>query len=204
MATRCLDSARPLRTSCVAALLLALAATFSVSSAGAQRRTPLLSIGFGGGVTVPTGNAKDAYRSGVNGQGFLLVRLGPLPALRFNLAYQKFDYKQALGLGDAYTNILSGTGGLSINLLPGPVRPYITAGLGAFDVRSVSDSTTGGQTTSKVHFGIDGGAGLAISFGRVSAFAEGRVQNIYTNDGGVANAKSIQAIPVTFGILIGL
>ncbi len=98
-------------------------------------------------------------------QGFLLVHLGPLPALRFNLAFQRFDYKEALGIpSSTHANILSGTGGLQISLLPGPVRPYIT----------------------------------------VSAFGEGRVQNIYTNDGGVINRKSITQVPVSFGILIGL
>jgi hypothetical protein len=55
-----------------------------------------------------------------------------------------------------------------------------------------------------VHFGVDGGAGLAISIGRVSVFTEGRVQNIYTNDTGVIKRKSITQVPVTFGILIGL
>jgi len=38
----------------------------------------------------------------------------------------------------------------------------------------------------------------------VSAFGEGRVQNVYTNDGGVINRKSITQVPVNFGILIGL
>ncbi|MBK5189453.1 MAG: hypothetical protein JJD97_14510 [Gemmatimonadaceae bacterium] len=104
--------------------------------------------------------------------GSFLVHLGPLPALRFNLAFQKFDYKQVLGIPDAHANIVSGTGGLQISLLPGPVRPYVTAGLGAFQVRNVADSANG-TTASKVHFGIDGGAGLAVSIGRVSAFGEG-------------------------------
>lgn len=201
MPTRCLDTALPLRTCAVAALISVLSLTIA-TGARAQKQH-ILSIGFGGGTVVPVGDAKDYFKSGVTGQGFLLVHLGPLPALRFNLAFQRLDYKQVLGLPDGHANILSGTGGLQISLLPGPVRPYLTAGVGAFDVRSVSDSTTG-QTTSKVHFGIDGGAGLAVSIGRVSAFAEGRVQNIYTNDTGVINRKSITQVPVTFGLLIGL
>jgi hypothetical protein len=43
-----------------------------------------------------------------------------------------------------------------------------------------------------------------VRFGRVSAFGEGRVQNVYTNDTGVINKKSITQVPVLFGILIGL
>src|SRR4051812_38152313 len=182
-----------------AALALALAA----SSASAQRHTPILSIGFGGGAVVPVGKAQDDFKSGYTGQGFLLVRLGPLPALRFNLAFQRLDYKEVLGLPSSHANVVAGTGGLQISLLPGPVRPYITAGLGAFSVSKATDATSG-SSTSKVHFGIDGGAGLAISIGRVSAFGEERVQNIYTNDTGVINRKSITHVPVMFGILIGL
>ena len=151
----------------------------------------------------PTGDAKDAFKNGVNGQAFVLVHLGPLPALRFNLGYDKFDYKDALGLPGGHTNILSGTGGLSIDLLPGPARRYITAGIGAFDVSSVMDAANS-SNVSKVNFGIDGGAGLSLHFGRVSAFAEGKVQNVYTRSGGVISAKSITSVPVSFGLLFGL
>lgn len=196
----------PLLRSCVLVTLLAVAALpLCSSSATAQRKQPILSIGFGGGAIVPVGKAKDDFKTGYTGQGFLLVHLGPLPAIRINLAFQKFDFKEALGIPDGHSNVFSGTGGLQIFLIPGPVRPYITAGLGAFSVKSVSDSVGGTiTTTSKVHFGIDGGAGLSVRFGRVSAFGEGRVQNIYTNDTGVINQKSITQVPILFGILIGL
>jgi hypothetical protein len=205
MLTRCLPRALHVRTVAAAVLFTALALPLSSSSARAQYKQPILSIGFGGGVIVPVGKAQDDFKSGYTGQGFLLVHLGPLPAIRINLAFQKFDFKEALGIPDGHSNVFSGTGGLQIFLIPGPVRPYVTAGLGAFSVSSVSDSVGGTiTTTSKVHFGIDGGAGLAVRFGRVSAFGEGRVQNVYTNDTGVVNRKSITQVPVLFGILIGL
>lgn len=203
MSSRCLAPARRYRGVAAIAIHAALALSLVASSASAQRRQPILSIGFGGGTIVPVGKAKDDFKSGYTGQGFLLVHLGPLPALRFNLAFQRFDYKDVLGLPSAHANVVAGTGGLQISLLPGPVRPYITAGLGAFSVNSVVDSASH-TSTSKVHFGIDGGAGLAVSIGRVSVFTEGRVQNIYTNDTGVINRKSITQVPITFGILIGL
>lgn len=188
----------------IAALALIATALFCTSTARAQGNSHILSLGFGGGVTVPTGAYKDAVKSGFNGQTYILVHLGPLPALRFNLAYQKFSYKDALGLNGGSSALLSGTGGLQINLLRGPVRPYITAGLGAFDVRSTVDSATG-ATQSKVNFGIDGGAGLAFTLGKhIDAFIEGKVQNVYTRNGGFTNSKSIQTVPVTFGILFGL
>ena len=99
-------------------------------------------------------------------------------------------------------------GGLQINLLRGPVRPYITAGVGAFDIRGITETTTStsaSSTMSRINFGVDAGAGVAVVMGRVSAFAEGRVQNVYTKDGGfIKSAKQINVIPVTFGLAVGL
>ena len=205
MRTQRPDTARPLRRLAVVSLLVVAAFALTARHAAAQYRQPIPSIGFGGGAIVPVGKAQSDFKSGYTGQGFLPVHLGPLPAIRINLAFQKFDYKEALGIPNGHSNVFSGTGGLQINLLPGPVRPYITAGLGAFSVRSVSDSVAGTiTTTSKIHFGIDGGAGIALRFGRVSAFGEGRVQNIDTNDTGVMNRKSVTQVPVLFGILVGL
>lgn len=191
------------RALAIAASAILATLALAASDARAQGHPPILSIGFGGGTVVPVGHTKDDFKSGYTGQAYLLVRLGPLPALRFNLAFQRLDYREVLGLPSSHANVLAGTGGFQISLLPGPVRPYLTAGLGAFSVSQVVDSTSG-TSTSKVHFGVDGGAGLQVSFGRVSVFGEGRVQNVWTNDTGVIKRKSITQVPVTFGILIGL
>lgn len=157
----------------------------------------LIRVGFGGGMSVPTQHAADALKTGVNGQAYLLIDTGILPPLRFNLGYQRFSFNDALaGSGDATSSILSGVGGFSINLITlGPVRTYVTAGLGAFNI---SQTSAGGGSTTK--FGIDGGGGLSLRLGRFEAFVEGRVQNVYT-DAGFINEKNIQSIPVTFGIL---
>lgn len=165
-----------------------------------------LRIGFGGGMSVPTQHAADAFKTGVNGEGFLLIDLRVLPPIRLNLGYQKFDYKAlATGQSQGTTNILSGVGGLSITIIPfGPLRPYVTAGVGAFhvsdDAIAAAAATGATPSTSAIKFGIDGGAGLRLKLGRLEAFAEGKVQNVYT-DQGVINRKNITSIPVAFGIL---
>jgi hypothetical protein len=99
------------------------------------------------------------------------------------------------------TEILSGVGGISLNLFKiGPVQPYVTAGVGAFNMKEAF--TQNGTTTSEsnLRWGIDGGAGFTIKLGRIDAFLEGRVQNVYTESGAI-DTKSIRSIPVTFGIL---
>ena len=160
-------------------------------------------IGFGGGMEVPTSNAGDFYKNGVTGQGFLLINLGVLPAIRLNLGYSRFDFRNALSgeIQSGNGQILSGVAGMRVNLLPGKVRPYLLAGVGAFNIRNtINADGSGSVSQSETKFGIDGGAGLAFTIGRVDAFVEGRVQNVYT-DQGVIDTKSIRTVPVTFGII---
>lgn len=187
----------------VLALVLAAAPVAGAAQASGPPQEHRLRIGFGGGMEVPTSRAGDVFKTGVTGQGFLLINLGVLPAIRVNLGYSKFDYQDLVsgGAQGGNTQVLSAVAGMRVNLMRGPVRPYLLAGLGAFNVRSSAVDIEGGsvsQTATK--FGIDGGAGVAFSLGRLDAFVEGRVQNVYT-DQGFIDTKSIRTIPVTVGII---
>jgi hypothetical protein len=217
--------------------LLALALSVASAPARAQYVAPTgahfyhVSIGLAGGVTVPTGNSPTPIQTGWNGQAYVLIHLlNGLPQLRFNVGYSRSNYDSPNGNTSGVSvpgyfgkqqEVLSGVGGLNINLFHvGPVTPYITAGLGAFDIRTTVDtsevatggggplpsgSTTSGRTQSVVNFGIDAGGGIALGLGRVSAFVEGRVQNVYTNGGGlIKSSKHIMAVPVSFGVAVGL
>jgi hypothetical protein len=164
----------------------------------------LIRIGFGGGATVPTKEAGDVFENGVNGQAFVLVTPPGFPTLRFNLGYQKFDLKEALQAGAAtgQSTMLSGVAGLSINLFnAGPIRPYVTAGVGAFNLTDKVTTGAGSASESSLRFGVDGGGGLALRLGRLEAFIEGRLQNVYTSEKGLIDTKTIQAVPITFGII---
>ena len=174
----------------------------SQSGFGQQMPPRTIRVGFGGGVSVPRSDYRDALKNGVNGEAFLLVDPpGPFPPLRFNLSYQKFDFKDALAAGTSGdSQIFGGTGGFSVDLIRGPVRPYITAGVGAFNVQTSFEGSAGSGDFSSTKFGIDGGAGLAVQIGRIDAFLEARLQNVYTERGFV-DQKTIQVIPITFGIV---
>lgn len=190
-------------------VLLACATVLCATRGIAQQPSSyILSLGIGGGTSIPVNNTASnggtTVKNGINGQAYALIQLPGFLALRFNFGYQKFDYQDLLGVSPGSREIYSGVGGLQINLLRGPVRPYLTAGVGAFDIRGLTDTTTSSMA-SKINFGIDAGAGLAVVIGRVSAFAEGRVQNVYTKNGGfIQSAKQINVIPVTFGLAVGL
>jgi opacity protein-like surface antigen len=189
-------------------LLAVLAASSPLCAQGFGSDGHIIRLGFGGGVTVPISDAGDAFKSGVNGQGFVLVQLPGLPALRFALSYDRFSIKPTLanpaaaGEDEAgHSQILGGVAGLKIHLLPGPVRPYVMAGVGAFNVNDLVNLSTGTTSTSTTNFGVDGGAGIEVKLGRLAAFAEGRLQNVYTRNSGLVAKSSIKSVPVNFGLL---
>ena len=166
---------------------------------------PLVQFGFGGGMSVPTSNAKEAFENGVHGRGFMLINLPGIPSFRFDLSATKFDWKEALPGAPTEMSgeslVLGGLGNISINLLKGPIRPYVMAGLGAFHIRNqLQTEGEPDESSSQTRFGVDGGVGLAIKIKRLEMFVEGRVQNVYT-ESGVIDTKSIQTVPVTFGII---
>jgi hypothetical protein len=183
-----------------------------------------LAVGLGAGDVIPTGNASDNFSGSFQGQAYVVINLGILPELRFNLGYQRWNFKQQLlnNLGypttaSGYNNVLAGIGGTRIDLMRGPIRPYLTLGIGAFNFKSTVDTITSTGTAhstptvsqstlnqSSLKFGLDGGAGLAVHVGRVDVFGEARVQNVYTNKGFITSAKQIQAVPLTFGFLFAV
>jgi len=197
----------------IGAGLLAVGASapaFAQSSmGGGMNDQHMVRVGFGGGVSVPVSDAKDAFKDGVNGTGFVLVHiLNGLPALRFAFSYDRYGLKQQGALRPTtgedeigHSQILGGTAGIKMHLLPGPVRPFVMAGLGAFNVKDVIDAASTSSSTSKTNFGIDGGGGVEIKLGRLSAFAEAKIQNVYSKNSGVISRSSIQTVPVTFGLL---
>jgi len=188
------------------ALVSILALSLAHAPAHAQLGR-LWHIGFGGGVSVPAGDLKDALKDGVHGQAFL--GFGPFSSPfggRIAVNYQRFDLKSLEGSATSPSTgsgtVLSGLANMMYGINVGPIHPYLTAGLGAFDLTASPD---GGSSSSKVHFGVDGGAGLQVRLGRIEGFVEGRYENLFTDKGLDPNATSAksfaaQIIPITFGI----
>jgi opacity protein-like surface antigen len=170
-----------------------------------------ISIAVGGGISVPTGDYRDALKNGFNGQGSIIFNLAGLPlALRADLNYNRFDVKQeaidvpgAPTLDDVTQQVLGGLANITIPFNLGPVAPYITAGLGAFNVKTNFGDGYSGDSESETKFAINGGAGLSIRLFGASAFIEARLNNVYTERGAITTQelKDLQFIPVTFGFL---
>jgi hypothetical protein len=160
----------------------------------------LIRIGFGGGMTVPIGEVDESWESGLNGQAYLLISPPFLPPFRLNLGYEKFNLKEAVqGATSGESTVVSGVAAIHLPLIRvGPISTYALAGLGAFRMDQML--STGVDPEAKIEFGIDGGAGVQIRLGRLEGFVEGRVQNVYTEQG-MIDTSTIRFVPLTFGIL---
>jgi opacity protein-like surface antigen len=148
-------------------LVVALSLTVLYAASASAMGRPF-QIGFGGGVSVPVSDYKSAFDNGFHGKAMFRWKA---PALPISL-------------------------GTSLGFPVGPIKPYVTAGLGAYHINS---SATGLPDASTTKFGIDGGLGVEFKLGGISAFAEGKYENIYTDQGINQNLKT-QIVPVTFGV----
>ena len=180
--------------------LSSAASAMSMDEMGSSR---IVSFGLGGGVTVPVADAKNAFKTGFNGQGFVRFNLRFLPIQpRLDFTFSKFNLNDAKLAGTTGTGqLLAGVANLQMYLIPGgPIRPYIVAGVGAYQVKTIVDNTPNGET-SDTKLGVNGGGGLVIKLGHLlSAYAEGRVDNVFTDKGLISKDK-IQVVPVAFGIV---
>ena len=199
---------------------VALGVMAGVATAAAQRpyemesgSTRPISVGLGGGVSVPVSDYKKSFDNGFNGQGFIRFNLPGLPiAPRIDFSLQRLDMKDietgvpGVGTVDGYNQILGGLANLTYGLSAGPIRPYILAGVGVYNLKfqqESEDAAGAEQSFSETKFGVNGGAGITFRLGRIAAYLEGRVDNVWTSDNQDIdeNLKSIRVIPITFGIV---
>lgn len=177
---------------CVVALSLTVLYAASASAMGRP-----FQIGFGGGVSVPVSDAKSAFDNGFHGKAMIQFKPPVLPfSVGASFGYEKFDLKSLAPGSTGTGRILSALGNVNYEFPAGPIKPYVTAGLGAYNLNSSVDGVSG---SSQTKFGIDGGLGVKFGLGGISAFAEGRIENIFT-DQGLNQSANTQVIPVTFGV----
>ena len=206
-----------------AVALLALLATRARAQPGGSAPVRAVRVGIGGGVAVPVGNFKDGYQSGslrrdlqngVAGQAFVEFRPAGLPVgLRASVTYNRFGIDRVrvgstgaeVSGADGTSEILGGLGNVTLQFPSGPIRPYVLAGVGAFNVKNrftgLTGATAESEDVSETDFGINGGAGVTLRLAGLEAFVEARVANVYTKRERFGNLKTVQYVPVTFGLL---
>lgn len=187
-------------------------------------------FGIAGGVAIPAGDFKtggDAaalkrdFKQGVAGQGYVEFRAPGTPlGFRAGVSFNRFKASDATftstgptgtprttTLTGDYSQVLAGLANVTLQLPTGPIRPYAIAGIGAFELKNTAavQITPGAGVIaapdeSTTSFGIDGGAGVLLRLGGIEAFAEARLANVYTKQDKFANLKTVQFVPITFGL----
>jgi opacity protein-like surface antigen len=206
---------RTLLAAAVAAALLAPSAHAQSLFAGRPIR-----IGVSGGISVPTSHA--VYFGGREGaelaSGFNVaghVAFEP-PAsslgLRADLGYDRFGGKE-LDLGGERLafdqGILSGTlNAVMKPTRPMPVKPYLIGGLGVYRVRLSASAGGESEAHSTTNVGFNGGAGVAFSVRRLSAFLEARYHYVMDDETCASDPsdtcidrKATTFAPISFGIM---
>ena len=188
------------RTVCAIAVLVVLVSSPMTASAQLGVAKHFVTAGVGGGMSVPVSNAGDAFKNGFNLQGFARLNVPKLPVMpRFDLNFSRFDLDDTQIGVPGTSQIIAGLANLQLSVLPlGPVRPYVIAGLGAYNLNMKTEGTSP-TSFSDTRFGINGGAGVALQFGKINGYVEGRVDNVYTEKG-MIDSQQIQVVPVTFGL----
>jgi opacity protein-like surface antigen len=190
-------------------MLLLSALALPVAMHAQQAAPRVLSVGIGGGGTVPVGDFANDVKTGWNGLGYFQyqpVAQGPWAVrAEAQLSGSKYtdDFLNDVGAveGDELTNkvLYAGVSALyNVGPKAGSVRPYLIGGLGLYQL--TASLKTGGLSTSDSEsgFGFNGGAGVRIG-GTIGVFIETRFHQFSITPSGGEKATS-QFIPVSIGI----
>jgi hypothetical protein len=175
--------------------LLGLIGLAGSSSLQAQTEsTSRANFGIGGGVTFPTGNFKNAFKTGWNAQAMVGFALPSLPIeLRVDGQYNQNSLKAGLGSGKAKTFGALGSGVYHFGESTMPFRPYVIGGLGFYNVKFSGAA----GSSSETKFALGGGLGANFGVGTVHAFVEGRYISVFTS------GSHTNFIPLTVGVRFG-
>ena len=169
-----------------------LSTMVAAESVEAQR---MISVGLGGGVSVPQGDLHQGANTGWNALGTIVLSTPMQPlGLRADVAYNQFAFNgNQAGFGDGYQTVGSATANVTYRLpTPGtPASPYLIAGLGAYR----TDCGGGPECDSSTDFGWDAGLGMKMYFLGFRSFLEARYHRT------AQEHTVLNYFPVTFGLM---
>lgn len=156
-----------------------------------------LSLGLGGGVSIPQGDLSDGANAGWNALGSLIISTPMQPlGLRADVAYNQFGFKSGtqvpLGAsGHQWIGSLTGNATYRLPTPGTPISPRLIAGLGAYR----TDCSVSAVCSGATHFGWN--VGLSTNFYALGfrSFLEARYHRTS------ADGSSINYFPITFGLL---
>lgn len=144
-------------------------------------------VGFGvlGGANFPISDLGNGVNTGFNVGGLLDFSVPVFPVgLRADVTYNQFSLKGPV------PGKFKAIGGDLNALIKVPMdvgfSPYLTGGVGFYNLRTSFETATPGQTlntASQNKFALNGGAGIQFNLGGLATFVEGRYMYIFTDNG---------------------
>jgi opacity protein-like surface antigen len=182
--------------SLIRGVAVGLAVVLGAQTAHAQAG---LSLGVGGGVTVPTGSFGDAVGTGWNGMVVARVKPAVSPVgFQLDGFYNRFGLEGVDGNG----RIMGATANAVFAFPSAAVaRPYLLGGVGMYNSKASIDGGPEGESSTK--FGLNAGAGMDFAFGGgARLFAEARFHAILKGavDGATSEETTAYMIPLTVGL----
>jgi Outer membrane protein beta-barrel domain len=156
-----------------------------------------ISLGVGGGLSLPEGDIADGVNTGWNALATAELADPMHPwGLRLDVAYSRFDYSDeavaALG-GEGNQTAGSATVGVLYRLpkVTSPVQLYVLGGLGAYR----TDCSLGPGCGSRVRYGWNYGLGAKFFFLGLNNFVEIRGHRTKSH------TADVHYFPITIGIM---
>lgn len=154
-------------------------------------------IGIMGGADFPTGDFANAVKTGFNIGGLVDFTVPMIPiGLRADVTYNQASFKNGV---PAKSKIFGGDLNAMFKVpMDVGFSPYLTGGVGFYNLRVTSDDATLGQTLdtgSQNKFALNGGGGVQFNLGGLAAFVEARYLYIFTDNSRTA------MIPVSVGLM---
>jgi len=181
--------------------LVGVTAALMTGSVQAQQHetTNLMTLGVGGGASIPLGSTSDALKTGWDGTVVFQYKPATSPVgFQIDGMYQQLKASDSAKVIDALADkseIWSGTGNVVFwfsTSAETKVRPYLIGGGGIYNVKA---KDTDGTSASETKFGINVGAGFDFDLQpKFGLFLEGRFHDVFVE------GSDVKFIPITAGL----
>jgi hypothetical protein len=153
-----------------------------------------LSLGVGGGASIPVGKLGDTQKTGYNAMAVLAIGVSDLPfGLRLDGMYSSLAHVSSSATPSTDLRVTAALGNLIFTFPGTTVKGYMIAGGGLYN----SKTDTPGEKAQN-NFGVNGGLGATFGFGPFAGFVESRYHSISRS---VAKGGVYQFVPITAGFL---
>jgi len=172
--------------------MLALVALAAAPTLVLAQTKSSVQFGVSGGLSVPTGNLSDGVDAGYQVAGHMWVWSSPTIGFRGDVSYDNWKTKTGnvnLRSLAAVANIVAHPASMAKSA----VAPYFVGGVGAFNTKAYTSSTSSSSNT-KTNLGVQAGAGLEFRLSGFSTFAEAKFVNVFSS------GNNTNWIPITFGV----